>query len=839
MRKAVFWSIAALPVAAAWCAPALAQDTRPETGSETAQASGGQGDIIVTARKRQESILKVPVIETVLTPEVLSNRQITNINNLTQQVAGLQVGNNVLTVGPQISLRGVGTSSLDAGVDQSVSLNIDGLQLTQGASYSVGMFDMAQVEVLKGPQALFFGKNSPGGVIAIRTADPGDALEVIARASYGFEAREKRGELIYSGPLSETVGIRLAGMYSDDDGYFFNKATAFPGPPNTGAKTPGNSRYNVTDEYILRGTLVWKPDADVSVRLKINNTRKKIIGGSAPFGSCPDGNGAPTGIPFINPNDDCKVDRIAYIVDVDPAAFPEVRNNGVPFMKYVTSFGTLEINYGFAPGINLTSTTGYYHNKVDGLLNGVNSGYAGPSLISDNRFKRRDVTQELRVESDFRDKPVNFLVGGYYQDARVSNRVWVGGNTALGLPATLTSGINDVSIEAWSAFGQLRWKPVETLEIAGGVRYTDEKRHNDAARATSFFSALTPITIANPDLHSKNWSPELTVTYTPTDDLTIFGALKQGYKSGSFIMTVPATPGADNSFKDERVRGGEVGVKARLFDRALSLDTAFYYYKYDNLQVGANEVAQGGLPVIRTINAGKSKVYGIDLDLTYRPPTIEGLTARLSVNWNHARFTEFDGAPCSGGQTVAQGCNQFFAPFPVSAPSGPTQSSPGIGAVTDPAGTGLLGYFKGQNLAGVPLPKAADWTFNGGINYQTGIGRNLKLGLDGNVQYSSRFLKNLGQGRNDFYQPAFAKLNATVSIAAQNDAWELALIGNNLTNRFTAGNCTQFSGATAQILLPPISGGTARNAAGVDELACIGDPGRQVFLRLTLRPTAF
>jgi iron complex outermembrane receptor protein len=823
LRKAAFLLGAALPAAAAWCAPALAQDTQaapaPAEAPAQAQAYVDKGDIIVTARKRQESILNVPVIETVLTPEVLINRQVTNITGLTQQVAGLQVGNNVLSVGAQISLRGVGTSSLDAGVDQSVSLNIDGLQLTQGASYAVGMFDMAQVEVLKGPQALFFGKNSPGGVISIRTADPGDELEVIARASYGFEAREKRGELIYSGPLSDTVGIRLAGMYSDDDGYFFNKATALPG---TGAKNPSSDRYNATNEYILRGTLVWRPDPDVNVRLKINNTRKKIFGGGAPMGSCPDGNGAPAGIPFINPNDDCRIDRTAYIVDVDPAAFPEARNNGVPFQKYVTSFGTLEIGYNFAPQISLTSTTGYYHTRFDGLLNGVNSGYAGPTLIADNRFRRRDVTQEVRIDSDFTDKPINFLLGGYYQNARVSNRVWVGGNTAYRLPATLSSGINDVKIEVWSAFGQLRWKPVETLEIAGGVRYTDEKRHNDAASATSYFSRLTPITIANPNLHSKNWSPELTVTYTPTDDLTIFGALKQGYKSGSFIMTVPATPGADNSFKDERVRGGEVGVKARMLDRSLSLDTAFYYYKYDNLQVGANEVAQGGLPVIRTINAGKSKVYGIDLDLTYRPPTIEGLTARLSVNWNHARFTKFDGAPCSGGQRIQDGCDQVPVPL---AP----------GTVITPT----TKLFNGQDLAGVPLPKAADWTLNGGLDYDTSLGNSLKLGLGANVQYSSKFLKNLGRNRDDFFQPAFAKLNANVRVGAANDAWEVALIGNNLTDKYTAGNCTQFSGATGQILAPPVSGAAARNASGVDELACIPDPGRQVFLRLTLRPTAF
>ncbi len=826
MKKLVHLFVTAMPVALV-SMPAAAQDTQQGGG----RAYVDSGDIIVTARKRQESVLRVPVVETVLSAETLVRQQIVDIRGITQQVAGLQLGSNVLTVGTQISLRGVGTSSLDAGVDQSVSLNIDGLQLTQGATYEAGMFDMAQVEVLKGPQALFFGKNSPGGVIAIRTADPGSEMEVIARTSYGFESKQIRQELIYSSPLSDTVGLRLAGMYADDDGYFFNRATAAPG---TGAATPLSKRYNATKEHILRGTLLWNPDSDVSVRLKVNNTRKKVLGGGSPIGSCPDGNGAPAGIPFINPADDCKVDRVAYIVNVDPAAFPEARNGGVPFLKYVTSFGTLEIDYRFAQHVRLTATTGFYDTKVDGLLNGVNSGFAGPTLVADNRFKRRDFTQELRVESDFPDSPVNFLLGGYYQDAQVRNRIWVGGNLAyFGNPAfaTLTSGINDVGIEALSAFGQLRWRPVETLEIAAGVRYTDEKRHDDAFRATSFFATPTPISIANPDLRSKNWSPELTLTYTPTDDLTIFGALKQGYKSGSFIMTVPPEAGKDNSFGDERVRGGEVGVKARLFDRALNVNAAFYYYKYADLQVGANEVATGGLPVIRTINAGSSKVYGIDFDMTYRPPSVEGLTARLAVNWNRARFTKFDNAPCSGGQTVAEGCN--LLPTEVTDPA-----AIAAGQFTVEPGTGRRVRYNAQDLGGLPLPKAADWTLTGGFDYDMPVGGDMRLGLGVNGQYSSKFLKNLGR-RADFYQPAFVKLNANVSIGADSDAWQVALIGNNLTNKFTAGNCTQFSGATGQIFAPPVSGTPVRNATGVDELACIPDPGRQVFLRLTLRPTAF
>ncbi|HUD30036.1 MAG TPA: TonB-dependent receptor [Novosphingobium sp.] len=807
-------------------APSIAQEA-----ADAATATGDapvryEGEILVTARKRQESVLKVPVVETVLSPEIIERNQIVDIRGIVQQVSGLQIGNNVLTVGPQLSLRGVGTSSLDAGVDQSVSLNIDGLQLTQGATYGVGMFDMAQVEVLKGPQALFFGKNSPGGVIAIRTADPGRELEVIARALYGFEAQEKRGEFIFSGPMGDTFGIRIAAMMTDDNGYFFNKAVAVPG---TGGATPQSDRYNAQQEYILRGTLLWQPTSDFTARLKVNNTVKEVVGGSSPLGSCPDGNGAPIGIPFINPNDNCKVDRTVYIVDVDPAAFPGVRNGGVPFMKSVTNFGTLELSYNVADKLSLTSTTAYFDTVVDGFINGVNSGAAGPTLIADNHFARTDFTEELRLESDF-DSPLNFLVGGYYQDASVRNRVIVSGSQAYGFPATLVGGVNDVSIKALSAFGQLRWKPVETLEIAGGVRYTDEKRTDDAYSQASMDAPPVPITIPNPRLRAKNWSPELTVTFTPTDDLTVFGALKQGYKSGSFIMTVPPQPGQDNSFGDERVRGGEVGFKARMFDRTFSLNGAFYYYKYNDLQVGTNEVTNGVVPVIRTINAGRSKVYGVDMEAAYRPPSLDGLALRLAVNWNHARFTQFDNAPCTGGQYVSEGCNQL--PIEV---TNPAEIAAGY-FVIEP-GTGRRVRYNGQSLAGVPLPKAPSWQINGGFDYTTDLGDALKLAFGANGQYSSKFLTSLGR-RADFFQSGYVKLNANVSVGAQNDAWEVALLANNLTNKFTTGNCTQFAGATGNIL-GSITGAESRNAAGVDELACIVEPGRQVFLRLTLRPTAF
>ncbi len=200
-----------------------------------AQASAEEGandrnaEIIVTARKQAELILEVPVVESVLTEEAIERYQINDIQDVVSKVPGLFSGNLVLAIGEMMSLRGVGSNSLNQGVDQSVSLNIDGLSVTHGLAYRAATFDLQQVEVFKGPQALYYGKNATAGVISLRSADPGDKLELIGRLGYEFEAAEKRGELIVSAPLGETLGVRIAGLYSDVRGSGRNTATALPG----------------------------------------------------------------------------------------------------------------------------------------------------------------------------------------------------------------------------------------------------------------------------------------------------------------------------------------------------------------------------------------------------------------------------------------------------------------------------------------------------------------------------------------------------------------------------------------------------------------------------------
>jgi iron complex outermembrane recepter protein len=842
-----------------WQTPALAQ------GADATPAADDPM-IVVTARKRQESILKVPVVVTAVSGETLENFQVNDLTDLPKLVPGLVIGGNLLSIGPQVTIRGVGTSSSDPGVDQNVSLNIDGLSLSQGLAFGSGMFDVAQVEVLKGPQALFYGKGSPGGVIALRTADPTDELEVIARAGYEFEGRIWRGELIYSTPLSETVGLRLAGTYSEGDGYFKNRAVPIE---STGAAAPFE-RETQPRNLIARATLLWEPSDDVSVRLKANHSLDRNVNAeSAQLANCPDGPGQAFGfgsglpgspipaapnfltpidpIPFIG-GDSCKLDRDIHNVYMNPAFFPGnpgyagLPNNGVPFLRNIQNYGTLEINYDITSEISFNSTTAFYKLRSRSLVNTSHTTAAGPTFAVTNNFSRREFTEELRLNSDF-SGPLNFTLGAFYQDGRLYDRVRFVRNIAYGFlsPAVVGADIlNDdrattVDIETYSLFGQIRYRIAETLELSGGVRWTDETRSQTVFdfKNNIDLTPLLPVTSIN----ANNFSPEATINYTPTDDLTIFASYKKAFKSGSFKVAVPAVAGEDNSFDDEQVQGYETGVKSRLFYRSLIANLAFYDYYYKGLQVGAIEDAVGGVPVIRTINAGKARTYGVDLELAYRPPRLEGLSVNASVNWNKARYTELGNIPCYSGQTVGQGCNNFFSPFPAVAarPGGFSQANPGPGAVQV---NGLQGYYTAQNLSGTPMIRAPEWAVNFGFDWEMPVGNGMRLQIANNNQFSDDYVTFLAVGRpgNDNYQSSFIKIDASIALKGPEDRWEVALIGKNITDKLTASNCsaTNFAGGLA--LGGAITGGSTSGPAGFAEKGCYTDMGRSVWVRLTLRP---
>lgn len=796
--------IATLLATAAIPGAAIAQDSESD-----ARATG---DIIVTARKRVESELKVPVIANILSSERLEQTQSVELKDIAKLAPGVQLGDSILAIGTQVSIRGVGTTTLDPGVDQSVALNIDGLFLGQGLAYTSGTFDLGQVEVLKGPQSLFFGKGSPGGVISLRTADPDAEAEIIGRAAYEFEAHTRRGELIVSGPLTDTLGLRVAGMYEKSDGYFFNRGFAQPG---TGARTPSSNRLSPSKSYVLRGTALWNPDPAISVRLKANLVYDKILRpGTVQLVNCPDGKAGFPGVnvpgagqllqplQFVNPDDQCRQDRNAYQVDYDPASYPGVPNNGVPFNRTKQRYGTLEVTAHPTDQLTLSSVTGYYWVRAKGNYNISQSGYAGPIFTFQDDYRRHDLTQELRLDSDF-NGAINFTLGSFYQSAKVHARSTLIANRAygiLGLPDA--DGQHNMKIDSLSFFGQLRFKPIEQIELAAGGRYTDESRRDDPVLFLP--TGILPVQLPTPRIQSSSFSPEITLSYLPNDDLTLFAAYKRGFKSGSYnISTV--VPGIENSFDDEKAKGGEIGLKSRLLDRSLNLNLSAYRYKYSGLQIGVVEATAPGQQVTRTLNAGKSRIYGAELDLRYAPPALEGLTINAAVAWTKGKFTDLEGIPCYGGQLASEGCVAFGA----------------NGGVA-------------QSLDGLQLVRAPGWQGNFGFSYEMPVSDAWSIVLTNDNQFSSRYLAAISD-RDDVIQKSYLKFDLGLTLKSADRRWEFAVIGKNLNDVIRSGNCV-VSNLGWGLLGGQSFGGTTRGPSGLDEGGCILDRGRSIWLRLTLRP---
>jgi iron complex outermembrane recepter protein len=797
-----FWLRIAL---AASCGMAALGAAHAQQSPTTAQASSGSEleEITVTARKRTESILNVPVDVQAISASQLQTFQVTELTDLPTLVPGLNFGTSLLSIGTLVSIRGIGTASQDPGVDQSVSLNIDGLSLGNGLAFNMGMFDIGSVEVLKGPQALFFGKESPGGVISLHTADPTDQFEMSVGAAYEFLSIQPRAEFVVSGPVTDTLKLRFATMYDQQEGYFYNDAIAEPG---TGAAPPGYDRAPWGKESLNRFTAMWDPTSEFSAKLKLNYAYDRYsFDDLLQFTACPGGTAPLPGFPdFIGGGENCLLDRTMREVNLSPTAFPGILNGGTPFLMTDQRFGTLELHYRPTGNQDISSTTSYYHVSSSSMVNPSDATYSGPFIGVNNRYWRHDFTEEVRDISDFQG-PINYTLGYLYEEGKFSDQVIVLGNTADFLPPNLVDGITPVSIWTRSVYGQIRWDIIDRLELAPGVRWTDEDRSESPYNVLT--QAPTPVQV--PSLHYNNTSPEVTLTYRPTDDLTLYGAYKQGFKSGSFSTATPPVAGANNSFGEETVWGAEFGLKSRMFDRQLNLNVVPYFYRYNGLQVGVISPPQAGVPIIQTLNAATAHIYGVDVDGAFRPAWLDRLTINGNAEFNHGRYLDFTNAPCWGGQAIQQGCDQAYNP--------------------------ATKAYTAQNLSGTPLIRAPNFTVNVGFTYTMPVMKEYTLEFSNNNSYTTRYVTDLAidYPGNANYQGGFAKIDAGLTLRDPRNFWDIALIANNINNKVTSGNCASSAYKQGVIIANP--SGTAIPGEP-DAMTCFAQPGAEVWLKLTVRP---
>ncbi|WP_312785073.1 TonB-dependent receptor domain-containing protein [Brevundimonas sp.] len=802
--------------ALAWALISFADPAAAQTGPET-EVVTGVDEVVVTARRRDEAPISVPVSVTVLGSEQLRTLAVDSLQDLRAVTPGISVGEVSGGVGGTVSLRGVGTTAgSNPTFEQTVAINIDGVQLSRGGAVRVGQIDMEKIEVLRGPQALFFGKNSPAGVISITTADPGRSFEVETRAGYEFNAKERQLEAVVSGPITETLGGRLVVYGADMDGWRDNIAGQAAEAANAirpGSVTGATSGGPQQTFFFTRGTLKWEPTDRFDARLKLSYAKNDGIGYNQAGGFqriyCP--NGAPQlapqatvlngGVPNVALEkalsvDNCRPDATYANGNINPAFLvgsPEGFTDPSGAGDYSQQLHSLELNYRPSEWLKLTSVTGWAKNedfRVDTYAVAPSDAAAANDFSGNTGYTQ--FTQEVRVSSDL-PGAFNFLAGAFYESSELETYTRA---IAAGSPKFL----HNIDGKTQSVFGQVLWDVASTVELAGGLRWSKESKDFAVSRE----GVPQPVSPASADF--KNTSPEVTLTWRPTDRLTLYGAYKEGFKSGGFAAatnTGPAFAKPLNAlYLPEAAQGFEGGVKALLFDGALRLNLAAYDYDYTNLQVNSLDNSSG-VPVIRVNNAGAATVRGLEADFTLRLPQVQGLTIRGAANYNDAKYTDFL-ATCYIGQTIADGCNLLLNPS--------------------------TGRYTGQQLAGERLVNAPEWTGSLGAAYSgptaiDGVDWGMNIDTLYKSEYNPHPELHPGALQNDV-----AFLNAGVRVFSADRTWEVALIGRNLTEEFrvdVASNVPQ-TGLAART-------GTALTG-GLADLSGNVNRGREIMLQVTFRP---
>lgn len=645
---------------AAIAAPAAAQDA-DEQIAETA-ASQADGEIVVTARRREERLIDVPVAVTAFSGADLQRLQAVDLTALQGVAPNLNlVQGRGSAASANIFIRGLGQPDALQTFDPAVGIYVDGVYLSRIQGALLNLFDVERIEVLRGPQGTLYGKNTTGGAVSIVSRKPDlNDVKIEGSAMYGsFEQIVLNGYV--NAPLIEDkVALSLAGQWDKRDGLVTD--------PLTGR------RYNDRDSLTFRGILRTQPldNLEVLVSGDYNRQRNALT------------LGYPTTPLF-------QTDFALGAVPLVPAQ-PYGRYDFQASTSFTGDEGqrldhwgvNLTANWQLTDAVTLTSITAW--RKLDPkLFIDIDASEAelGDVFVG---IDQRQFSQELQLKWD--TTRFSGVFGLFYlnENIRSNQEAFADDLFALGgFPLTFQRTIDDEqNTKSYAAFGQATYNFTDRLSATAGLRYTHEKRTYD--RFTTTFSNaafLDGLAFAFPGslpapFNADNsatfdaWTPSVTLAFKPTEDSQIYASASRGFKSGGFngranglgdlTQVVDGVPQLVTTFEPETVWTYEAGAKASFLDGRVYLAGNVFYSDFRNFQA---RVGGGDVAVFPVLNAGQMSIWGAELEAVVKPT--RNWTVRSSLGWLDAQYDEFnDGRrpptfSCNPtGQQVT--CQPAFAP---------------------------------------------------------------------------------------------------------------------------------------------------------------------------------
>ncbi len=596
-------SLVCLPSAHAY-AQAASQSSAP-----TKASSDSVMEVIVTAQKRSESVQKTPFAVSAVGGAELQKRQITSVENLAPSLPSVNFGKNVGFA--RIAIRGLGFDATVAGQEGRVAYHTDGVYISRPSAQLSTFFDVARVEVIRGPQGTLYGRNATAGAINIITNDPETKFGGYARATIGnYDLFQEEGAV--TGPLSDAVSARIAFVKTDRGGYGKNLTT---GQDIDNEHTLG-LRTKVKIQPVDRFKLVLS--ADYSNEDDANFVYHFLGQGGA-------------GLPRV----------VALGGSVPPNPRDTYANVPQKVSREFYGFGA-NTSIGLGAGVTLTSVTGYRY--TDAGLRGDHDGTQAPVSIIRTLEKARQFSEELRL--DGKTGHLRWLIGGFYfkEDGygEADFSPVLAFNNQYETRGLLFNG--DFGTRAEAVFGQLDYEIIDGLTVSAGLRYSHETKSIDQRGQIDLVTLATPNFTPNFTLfqdQSKSWSsttPRFNIQYQVTPRILTYATYPKGFKSGGFNLTGFTPP-----VNPEKLTDYEVGFKSDWWNGMLRLNASAFYYQYTDLQVQKVVNAAAIL-----VNAANARVKGLEAEVVLRP--VHGLELSGNASLLDAKFRNFTTSDASRPQ---------------------------------------------------------------------------------------------------------------------------------------------------------------------------------------------
>jgi iron complex outermembrane receptor protein len=727
-------------------------------------------EVIVTAQKREQSLSDVSLSVSAIRAEELLTSQTNSIESLQYLVPSISFGNDFNFA--KLFIRGIGLNSSFPGADPSVALHLDGAVIAQAGAQMSSMFDLEQVEVLRGPQGTLYGRNATGGVVNLITAKPTDSLDGYARLTAGDD------ELILSeaalgGPITEKLRARVAMRYLSRDGYAVNELTgkSVDDAQQFSSRVTLQILPNDSFELLLSGE--FHREADTSNALKFRAA-------SFPDATAP----APGAVDLRS-----LAVQPGFSVASDPR---NIRANIEPINDRRTYAGTITATWRLTDVMSLKSITNqrdyeaeFYQDFDVSDYPGCRQPLVGPSSTctlapgitrtAGNHWQplyQHQFSEELQFNFD--GEKLHGLLAGYYlkEYIRIENHLGFNPNPHFSNNPADARAIFDgaMNVKTWAVFGNASYDFTDKFSLKAGARYSHEERDVASYQATAIppAAAPAPSPLGYPFVRAREWSnlsPQVGVEFRPKEGMMTYLTFSKGFKSGTSVIGE-----AGKEFVDpEKVDSFELGLKSRLLDDRLQLNVAAFYHEVEDAQFQFT-FPQAAPPNFTTEmrNAAAVEGKGAEFEASWRPT--QGFTLDASVAWLDSKFTS------------------FFAPNPLDAAS--YSSAPGQAPL--------------QDLSGNSTRMSPEWSFALHPSFEFTLGGGGSLTLTANAVYKGeQFHSEFNDAR--MASDAYTLVDANFLYTSPGESYTINLWGKNLTDEFVwAGSYAVASTRTiGGTLLPP------------------------------------